>query len=150
MGKTGLTPLFSKRKIIAKTGAFVVTQNLRILRILQFVGETFVNEARNNRTYQDQTGNLRASIGYVIANNGQIIKSDYAKGAAGTQNEALNAAKKAARTLTALDKQNGYALIVFAGMEYASSVESKGFDVISGSIPGAEQLLKSLSKLLII
>ena len=41
-----------------------------IVRVLRYCGEMAVNEARNNGEYEDQTGNLRNSIGYVIAFNG--------------------------------------------------------------------------------
>ena len=43
-----------------------------ILLNIQYVAEQAVAYARDVRTYQDQTGNLRASIGYLILHNGKI------------------------------------------------------------------------------
>ena len=41
----------------------------RIYKLLQRAGEEFVKIARKKKSYQDQTGNLRSSIGYVITNS---------------------------------------------------------------------------------
>ena len=44
-----------------------------IIRTLNFVGITCINEARTNGDYIDQTGNLRSSIGYAIIQNGVVV-----------------------------------------------------------------------------
>ena len=38
-------------------------------------GEQFIADARSIRTYQDQTGNLRSSIGYAIFKDGQMSRA---------------------------------------------------------------------------
>jgi len=48
----------------------------KTISVLTYVGENFVNLARNTKTYRDQTGNLRSSIGYTIAINGNIEKEN--------------------------------------------------------------------------
>lgn len=103
---------------------------------LSRIGEQFVNDARENGSYTDRTGNLRSSIGYVILKNGQQIGGGGFKGGEGERkgNDVLNGAK--ARYPV------GYVLIVVAGMDYAAAVESKGRDVLSGSAPAATERLK--------
>jgi hypothetical protein len=100
------------------------------------VGENFVNDARSIRTYKDQTGNLRSSIGYIIARDGNIIQENI-EGKA----EGRSQAKKIADEVLK-ENRKGFVLIVIAGMEYAAAVESKGYDVITGSVPAAKTLLK--------
>lgn len=92
------------------------------VRMLCFLGEKCVVEARSNGQYVDQTGNLRSSIGYVVVYNGQIIDvSDFnpvKQGADGAK-EGRALAEKLARNY-----KRGYALIVVAGMNYAAYVEA--------------------------
>lgn len=45
-----------------------------VLFNLYVIGEGSVNHAREHGTYKDRTSNLRNSIGYVIAYNGEIIE----------------------------------------------------------------------------
>lgn len=53
-----------------------------IIRIMRVVGEDAVNEARSyakQNDWQDVTGNLRSSIGYVITLNGSIVGENFEK-----------------------------------------------------------------------
>lgn len=104
-----------------------------ILRMLSYVGELCVNEARSLTTYQDQTGNLRASVGYLILYNGVVLTSDFGTGVGGSTGEQV------ARTV-ASQYPSGWVLIVVAGMAYAADVESRGLDVLTS----AEQLAKQV------
>ena len=132
-----LLPEFSQGDINRKVDRFVVSIEQRIIWTLAMVGEKFANDARNTQTYQDQTGNLRSSIGYIIARDGDIIQENL-QGRA----EGISYARKNANEV--LQKNNkGFVLIGVAGMEYAAAVESKGYDVITGSIPAAKALLKA-------
>lgn len=92
------------------------------VRMLCLLGEKCVIEARTNGQYTDQTGNLRSSIGYVVVYNGGIVDGSsfntVAQGSDGsTQGREL--AEKLAKNY-----KKGYALIVVAGMNYASYVEA--------------------------
>ena len=135
-----LFPGFSQGSINNRIDRFVVSIEQRIIWTLAMVGESFVNDARNIKTYQDQTGNLRSSIGYIIAKDGVIIQENV-EGKA----EGVAQARKIAREVLR-DNSKGFILIVVAGMEYAAAVESKGYDVITGSIPAAKALLKKKIK----
>lgn len=109
----------------------------QIIRVLRFVGEKAVNEARANGTYQDQTANLRNSIGYVIVVNGKIIDENFsatAKGKVPTTENPLKYGKDLAHEIAA--GQSDIALIVVSGMKYGAYVEARGRNVLTS----AEQL----------
>ena len=135
-----LIPEFSPGDIDRRIDRFAVSIEQRIIWTLAMVGENFVNEARSTRTYQDQTGNLRSSIGYIIARDGNIIQENI-EGKAEGRSQAKKIAEEVLR-----ENRKGFILIVIAGMEYAAAVESKGYDVITGSVPAAKALLKSKIK----
>ena len=135
-----LIPGFSQANINRRIDNWVVNIEQRIIWTLAQVGESFVNDARNIKTYQDQTGNLRSSIGYIVAKDGVIIQENVQGKAEGVA-QARNIAREVLR-----DNSKGFILIVVAGMEYAAAVESKGYDVITGSIPAAKALLKKKIK----
>ena len=135
-----LIPGFSQGNVNRKVDRFVVNIEQRIIWTLAMVGEQFVNDARNTQTYQDQTGNLRSSIGYIIAKDGIIIQENI-EGKAEGKAYAKEVANEVLRENT-----SGFVLIGVAGMEYACAVESKGYSVITSSIPAAKALLKAKIK----
>ena len=89
------------------------------------IGEGSVNHAREHGTYKDRTSNLRNSIGYVIAYNGEIIEYGFKRSAGITDKEAFLADYKIG--------DSGFDLIIVAGMNYARHVENKGYDVLSST-----------------
>ena len=104
----------------------------KVLRILRYVGEMAINEARVAGSYNDITGNLRSSVGYSIIINGRITEENYQG-----QSEGVIKGKNLARELAT--QQPDVALVVVAGMKYASQVESRGRNVLTS----AEQLAKT-------
>ena len=117
---------------------------------LNVLGLECVSMARQLDTYQDQTGNLRNSVGYIITRNGVVVKDNFKKTAL-----TITANKKGVEGFSkgsgdgvtigrdlAVEKAakypKGFALIVVAGMNYADAVELKGYDVLSS----AEQYAK--------
>ena len=105
----------------------------KVTRILRYCAEEAINEARIAGSYKDVTGNLRASVGYAIILNGRIVEENFT-GA----NEGVSKGKSLAQTLAA--QQPEIALVVVAGMKYASQVESRGRNVLTT----AEQLAKTM------
>jgi hypothetical protein len=100
---------------------------------LQYIGEAFVNNARNNGAYLDHTGNLRSSIGYVILRDGKVLFENYQLAQKGTdKTKGMATGKKLVKEVKA-GLSKGYVLIVVAGMDYAASVESMGKDVLTAS-----------------
>ena len=106
-----------------------------IVSILSRVGEEFVTEARNQiashsaMTYLDQTTALRNSVCYFLFKNGELIesKTDIHKSGSEAQ-KGIETSKRIAQKFSNFE---GYRLIGVAGMNYASFVESKGYNVIS-------------------
>jgi len=143
----GFRPRFTKSDIKVAVELQKVRFRNAILYRLELVGWEFVKMARektaSNGGFNDVTGNLRSSIGFAIIDHGKINTENYdGKGSLGKQE-----AKNFIRTLKG-DFEDGYALIVVAGMGYAAAVESRGKDVITGSSIEAESILKaSIAKL---
>ena len=141
----GLIPGFSQENVNRKVDRFVVSIEQRIVWGLAEVAEAFVNDARNKTpaegSFTDQTGDLRSSIGWVVARDGNILTAKFegktAEGRAQGQKTADGVLRQYSK---------GFVLVVVAGMEYACAVESKGKDVITGSIPAAKALLKKKIK----
>lgn len=100
----------------------------RILESFIRAGEKFLISSREQvqshdlGTYLDQTTNLRNSIGYYIFRNGNVVHMNQ-NGKEGNNLDLI-------RDLV-LENFQGYQLIGIAGMNYASHVESKGYNVIS-------------------
>lgn len=95
-----------------------------VVAILQRRGEEFVSDCRNQQTWQDQTGNLRSSIGYFIYKGSLLMFGDVQG-----SSEGQNAAESVARQIS--KKDGVFYLIGVAGMNYAADVESRGYNVIS-------------------
>lgn len=117
-------------------------------KVLQYIGEQCVKLAREKGTYNDITGNLRNSIGYVLVKNGAIISKNFeakveskvvssANGKGILDGEAL-AAELASRA------GKGYALIVVAGMHYAHYVETLNKDVLDSAERWADEQVPRL------
>ncbi|WP_297093991.1 hypothetical protein [uncultured Draconibacterium sp.] len=116
-----------------------------MIKALQYVGETFVREARLNRQFQDDTGNLQSSIGYVIVKDRKIIRRAIKGIGSNSTSEGKEAGERLAEAI-AITLPNGIGLVGVAGMEYGIYVEAMGVDVISGSIPATRKLLKEITK----
>ena len=134
----GLTPLYTSNDVKEVFDTFVEDVEIQLIQLYAYVGEDFVNNARNTSTYKDRTGNLRSSIGYVVALDGEV-KIDNLEGTA----EGKARAKELVQQVLS-EESSGIVLIGFAGMQYASYVESKGYDVITGSVPKASKILREL------
>lgn len=97
-----------------------------IIEAMTQAGEEFVKAARDQPGdhaagfYQDVTTNLRNSVQYMIFKDGELLKGSESKFSAQNRSDVLD-----------LVKPQGFQLIGIAGMNYASAVESKGYNVIS-------------------
>lgn len=95
------------------------------IRALSKLGEQCVTKIRDragDKSWYDQTGNLRSSVGYVIAHNKNIIQySTFNQVKQGS--EGVKTGKDLAEEL-AKRYSNNYVLIVVAGMNYAEFVEA--------------------------
>lgn len=127
--------LTNRKQIVARLQETGVNAERAIYLGMRRVGLDFVNNARSMADFKDQTGNLRASIGFLIAKDGKILDQDFTGKPEGRSN-GVSYAKS-------LEKGEGYVLIVVAGMNYAAAVESRGKDVLTNSAAIATELLRS-------
>lgn len=119
-----------------------------VLNAYNYAGLEFVREARLKTAEQggfnDRTGNLRSSIGYIIMQDGKQLNTDFQPSDIGTDRETGVAQGLTFAISLAAEFPKGIALICVAGMDYAAAVESKGRDVITGSTLNLQTRLKQL------
>lgn len=111
-----------------------------VLNLFEYLGMSCIAEARNEGSYHDVTGSLRASVGYIIVQDG-IIHSISAFGAGAGAAIGIEYAKSLAYMFP-----HGIVLIVVAGMNYAAVVESRGMNVLTSAELLAEQQVPILMK----
>src|SRR5690606_17274973 len=138
----GLRAMFTRRAVADHIENWMEEIDNKILLSLQYAGEQFVNIARLGGTYDDDTGNLRSSIGYIILKDGEVVHQNFQKqqGAEDGDTGVLKA-YSAANEVAGANSQ-GWVLIGVAGMEYAAAVEAKNYDVITGAYMKTEAILK--------
>lgn len=117
-------------------------------------GERACADAVARGSYQNITGNLRSSIGYVIGYDGKVIREGgfhkvqgrgenmehvvfttrsgkkvdfWARGKYGDGSAGSERGREIARRIVA--GTSGYSYVLVVGMEYASYVSSRGYDV---------------------
>lgn len=116
-----------------------------VVRNLRYLGERCINEARDSGSYSDRTGNLRASIGYVVMSDGKPLGTPVI---AGGSPEGEAQSRKTLEQVASETTEQGLVLIVVAGMHYAKYVESRGYNVLtSAQLLAEEQVPVILNKL---
>lgn len=122
----GITSNYSFSRIEKETQDQVDLLYEKILNSFIYAGEDFIINARGQMQdhamgqYKDVTTNLRNSIQYFIFYNGELVKASDSEFS--STNKAI---------VMDFVKPTGFQLIGIAGMNYASHVESKGYNVIS-------------------
>lgn len=119
-------------------------QRKALIYNLQYVGEQCLTAARETDTYKDRTGNLRSSLGYVIIEDGNIVNLS-GFGVVLQGNEGANDGKSYVQDIASRFPQ-GLVLVMVAGMNYASYVQAKGYDVLESSELLAENLVPKMLK----
>ena len=118
-----------------------------IIKQLSYIGEECIRIARENGSYNDITGNLRSSIGYVILYDGKPVQYGSSKQYSGEKGNGEQGAPAAEALLKKLQAKFpwGIVLIVCAGMNYAAYVENVHHkDVLTSAELKAESLMKQL------
>lgn len=137
----GLKALFTNAGVRGMLAEKAQAYDDKTLETLQYIGETFVNEAREFGNYHDRTGNLRSSIGYIILKNGKRVDANFQLSKEGTDRDTgLQQGQEFAEEM-AQAYPRGFVLIGVAGMQYAAAVESlENYDVITGSAPSDNEV----------
>ena len=127
-----------------------------IIRRLSEAGDEAVNAARkvvtksglagSGKPYIVQTGNLVSSIGYILIANGQVVKNSAFTPVRGPKGDGTLGSATGLQYAKKLVAQypTGYALILVAGMHYASYVQDRGYDVLASGQLFAEHLVNKL------
>ena len=144
----GVEAQFTTEVVRERFEAFLQEIVRQQVEALQQLGEMCVAHARSipkEQGFEDQTGNLRSSIGYVVFVDGVAVHSLY---------EEVKGSSIGAKTGEALAHKvgqgtQGVCLVVTAGMNYALHVESRGRDVIASSEQPAEQELPRMIEQLV-
>lgn len=139
----GIRPAFNITAFNRYVDDNIEKLNRAMIRRLKYIAEKCIIEARVNKGYQDRTGNLKNSVGYVIVKDRiPIFWSDTSVGDA--SQEARDARE------TAIDEKLedpdiprvGLCLLFVAGMEYAAAVEALGYNVLTSAEDLAKQEVK--------
>ena len=133
-----------KAKLAAYVAEYVKRMEKALIRRICYVGEQVLNEARRNGSYEDQTGNLRSSTGYVVVANGKVVQTSsfevVKKGSDGSKRGKAYALELASRYPT------GIVLICVAGKEYAAYVSARGYNVLESAELLAKKLVPEMLK----
>ena len=116
---------------------------------LAAIGEHAVTIARDQGSYNDITGNLRSSIGYVILRDGEPVLQGESRQFSGPKGDGKEGVQVAEALLDQLRSEypSGLVLIVCAGMNYASFVEDvHGLDVLTSAQLDTEQQAAEMVK----
>ncbi|MBC5586145.1 MULTISPECIES: hypothetical protein [Bacteroides] len=144
--RNGMTPLFDQKSLERWFEQFQSKAEYKTLVLLQAGGEKFIEVARRSGSYKDQTGNLRSSIGYIIAKDGEVVKENFKESDKGTDKTTGKYKGRRLAEEVSLSHTGGYILVGVAGMEYAAAVEAKGYEVISGANTQCEKYLRDTLK----
>ncbi|MDR2138551.1 MAG: hypothetical protein LBP50_03255 [Tannerella sp.] len=101
-----------------------------MLNELARTGEGYVNMARGTGTYTDRTGNLRNANSYRIYKDGIVVSESIGRPETGKMFDELKSGI-------------GIEALFGNGMEYASFVEGKGYNVVSEAFLWVEKRMSS-------
>ena len=135
-----IEPKFDRADVANALNKAIDALQARTVATLQYVGEVCINEARDSGSYTDRTGNLRSSIGYVIAKDGTIITESAFPRVMGTADKGPETGRELAERIARECEPGSYALVVVAGMKYAVHVTNRGYNVLNSAELIARQL----------
>lgn len=139
-----ITPLTPPSAVDKAVEAYAAAVRKAILYKMHYVGERCIIEARTSGTYQDQTGNLRSSIGYAVVLDGNVVD----KGGFQVVKNGAEGADEGDKFLTKIVSEfpKDIVLVVCAGMKYAAFVAAKGFNVNDSAELLAQRLVPKIKE----
>lgn len=91
--------------------------------------------------YIDDTGYLRSSIGFALYNDGVCITQDFMPTEGENSAGGMEVAKQTASQV-ATQYRTGIVAVIVCGADYAAAVESRGYDVLTGSTKEMQKIFK--------
>lgn len=123
-----------------------------LVKNMCYIGETCIKIARERGDYNDITGNLRSSIGYIVLSSGTVKQYGAPEQKAGKSGDGAAGVAAGNALLSKLKAEYPYGvvLVLCAGMEYAAFVENvRGKRVLIDAELEAQRLIdKLLGKML--
>jgi len=119
----GIKPHFNRESVNRRMIAFLNKIEEKQIDRLKVLGEMCVAHARGvpkEQGFEDQTGNLRSSIGYAVFVDGVAVHSLYELKKGGS--EGIRQGQKLAKEIG--ESSSGMCLVVTAGMNYAAILEA--------------------------
>lgn len=146
----GIKANFTRDDVKHRFDAFLEEIEKKQIERLQMLGEMCLIEAHEHKGYMMQTGALLSSTGYEVFVDGVAIHSEFDAASGAESEAATRGVSKGQAIADSIGKQTqGVALVVVAGMNYASYVEAKGYNVLASAEHLAErELPKMLEKLI--
>jgi hypothetical protein len=143
-----LTPMQEVRKYLNDS---IERKTEVLIRITCYSGEAGLIVARINGSYFDRTGNLRSSIGYIVAKDGQIVETSgftQVPPKQSQQGDKFDGAKQGEDFARQIIKKypQGIALVESAGMNYSGYVSAKGYDVLDSAQAETKRVFLQLLK----
>lgn len=118
-----------------------------LVKNMCYIGEKCIEVARERGDYNDITGNLRSSIGYIVLSNGTVRQYGAPVATSGKQGDGSAGVAAGNALLKKLQAEYPYGvvLILVAGMEYAAFVENvRGKRVLIDAELEAQRLIEKL------
>ena len=116
--------------IIKEADKVIIDQTIQILTN---IGERYINEGRESGTYTDRTGNLRNAHSYIINKDGDRIAG-------------VTGRPETLQMFESMKTSIGIQLIVGDGMNYASFVEGRGYNVSTSGFMQVEREIREKFK----
>lgn len=116
----------------------------QLIKVAERAIEIVRAKIKSDGGYNDHTGNLRSGTGFIIHKDGKIMHKDFKASPRGTDKKT----GLATGLQTALSELRGmgWGIFLVSGMEYASWVQAKGYDVLGGAEAGMDIALAQAFK----
>lgn len=140
----GIEPKFNIDDIFNEIGRKINAIVVGVIEAMEKTCLEITTKAKQLDTYQDQTNNLRSSIGYVVYNNGEKVAEQFTQSGGGSKGAGTTGIEKGKKVAEEAAKEfpNDLVGVIVAGEDYALYVESKGYDVITGPCLEAYTILE--------
>ncbi len=111
-----------------------------LIKILS-VGVEKVRKKMEGMPYQDHTGNLNSSTGFIIYHDAKVVHRDFRESDKGTD-KTTGLKEGLSLALAELRESSGWGVVLMSGMEYASWVQGRGYDVLLSASANLDSILK--------